>query len=262
MDVPSRLYYHGGVTQNYVLSHEERKVLNQIRDKYYMKPVLARFGNTDCVILLDQLSRVIIESHLEVNELMEKRKEKGLINDVSQASRSIVGEMFSNCVIYLFLEAKKNGKVHPDIFITKKLSLFKDLTTIRIDGETQKPDMDLVVYSIDDNGEIRQPVVIISLKTSLRERAGQTMRWKLLMEIATSDHPLREKYTIEYDQSVMPLVCFATLDFYDEIAQPQHRGMLKFFDRTFISREKTPTIPNVSNLSSLVTYVNNNLRRD
>lgn len=41
--------------------------------------------------------------------------------------------------------------------------------------------------------------MILSIKTSLRERAGQTYKWKLLMEIATTENPIKEKYNISYD---------------------------------------------------------------
>ncbi len=71
--------------------------------------------------------------------------------------------------------------------------------------------------------------LILSLKTSLRERATQTYKWKLLMEIAYSDSKLKEKYDIVYDPPILPLVCFATINFYNEIDRPQQRGMFKFF---------------------------------
>lgn len=75
-----------------------------------------------------------------------------------------------------------------------------------------------------------------SLKTSLRERAGQTYRWKLLLEIATTENQIKDKYNIAYDSAAMPIVCFATVNFYNEINNPQHRGMLKFFDNAFIGK--------------------------
>jgi len=58
--------------------------------------------------------------------------------------------------------------------------------------------MDLVLYTIS-NEETMLDCIIISLKTSLRERAGQTYKWKLLLEIATTESSIKEKYDISYD---------------------------------------------------------------
>jgi type II restriction enzyme len=96
--------------------------------------------------------------------------------------------------------------------------------------------------------------MIISLKTSLRERAGQTYKWKLLMEIAASNDSLKEKYNISYNPKEMPLVCFATVNFYNEINNPQHRGMFKFFDQSFIAKNVDADF--ISRLSSLPDFVN------
>jgi len=70
----------------------------------------------------------------------------------------------------------------------------------------------------------------------LRERAGQTYKWKLLLEIANSCNEIKDKYGIEYKGKSIPLVCFATVNFYNEINNPQQRGMFKFFDKAFIAK--------------------------
>ena len=99
--------------------------------------------------------------------------------------------------------------------------------------------------------------MILSLKTSLRERAGQTYKWKLLMEIATSENSIKQKYNIFYDPEKMPLVCFATVNFYNEINSPQHRGMFKFFDKSFIAKPTEKDF--ISPLSNLIHFVNETL---
>jgi type II restriction enzyme len=60
-----------------------------------------------------------------------------------------------------------------------------------------------------------------------------------------------------YDAPELPLICFATVNFYKEINNPQQRGMLKFFDRAFLARElddidKDFIVP----LSTLVDFIN------
>jgi type II restriction enzyme len=96
--------------------------------------------------------------------------------------------------------------------------------------------------------------MIVLLKNSLRERAGQTYKWKLLMEIATSNDSLKEKYNISYHPKETPLVCFATVNFYNKINNPQHRGMFKFFDSSFIAKNVDADF--ISRMSNLPDFVN------
>lgn len=158
--------------------------------------------------------------------------------------------------MYLFIKAKEAGLIKENVFITTKLSKFKKLVAIHVDGETQKPDMDLVLYGVGKDDAIKD-LMIISLKTSLRERAGQTYKWKLLLEIATSDNPIKTKYNINYPLNKTPIVCFATINFYNEINNPQHRGLFKFFDKSFIGKPIKADF--IDNLSSLIDFANNKL---
>ena len=159
--------------------------------------------------------------------------------------------MFASFISYLFLKNKELGNISQNVFITNKsqaIKKFGEDFTIHIGEETQKPDCDLLIY----NNE--KKIIIISLKTSLRERAGQTYKWKLLLEIATSDNSIRDKYKIKYKGTKMPLVCFATVNFYDEINNPQQRGMFKFFDKAFIAKPYGKT-DFVSNMSDMVEFI-------
>ena len=182
-----------------------------------------------------------------------------LNKDEKQALKSIAGNSFSSALIYIFLKNKEFYNIREDIFITSQLSKvpsFKEISVINVDGETQKPDCDLVIYSLNEN-EMLKKCMILSLKTSLRERAGQTYKWKLLMEIATSDNPIKEKYNIDYNPEKMPLVGFATVNFYNEINNPQHRGMFRFFDKSFIAKNVDAEF--IARMSTLPNYINENL---
>ena len=77
------------------------------------------------------------------------------------------------------------------------------------------------------------------------------------MEIATSSSSVKDKYNISYESEEMPLVCFATVNFYNEINNPQHRGMFKFFNKTFIAKDVDAGF--ISRLSELPDYANENL---
>ena len=74
------------------------------------------------------------------------------------------------------------------------------------------------------------------------------------MEIAASCDSLKEKYNISYSPKETPLVCFATVNFYNEINNPQHRGMFKFFDRSFIAKNVDADF--IARMSSLPDFVN------
>jgi len=78
------------------------------------------------------------------------------------------------------------------------------------------------------------------------------------MEIANTQSSIKEKYDISYHPPILPLVCFATVNFYNEINNPQHRGMFKFFDCAFIGKNiKTGNF--IKPLSEIASYVNENL---
>ena len=63
--------------------------------------------------------------------------------------KSIAGNTFSNAIIYIFLQNKMIRNIKENIFITNKKSQVKNfdsIATIHVDGETQKPDCDLIIF--------------------------------------------------------------------------------------------------------------------
>jgi type II restriction enzyme len=255
---------------SYSMSKKEVKMLAEIRSKYYMKPVLNRID--ECFeqltsdrfpTVFNKLYELITNCQDEVISLIEDRKTRGEIKSVEQASRSIVGNIFPYCVIYIFVKNKEVENISNHILITSKKSDvkgFEDISIVRIGEEdTQKPDCDLIIYSYKLNSESEQldRCIILSLKTSMRERAAQTYKWKLLLEIANdSDCKIKQKYDISYNVEQVPLICFVTVNFYNEINNPQQRGMLKFFDRSFLAKEVDTPLNFISPLSDLVQFVN------
>jgi len=206
--------------------------------------------------VFNHIYEILVEVKDEVEKILEERKNKKIIKDIRQAMKSIAGNTFSNAIIYIFLQNKILRNIKPNIFITSKKSQVKNfdkISTINVDGQTQKPDVDLIIYTKKENNEINK-CIILSLKTSLRERAGQTYKWKLLMEIASSENSIKNKYNIFYNPEKIPLVCFATVNFYNEINNPQHRGMFKFFDKSFIAKPTKKEF--ISPLSDIVCFVN------
>lgn len=253
----------------YKLDKEENKNLDRIKAVPYLTETLNLIDNfikangqtkqENWKLVFNQIHNILFQALPFVNDYLAKRKLNGEIQDEKQAIKSIAGNSFSQAIVYIFLNNKIHENIRADIFVTSqksKVRNFNKLSTINVDGETQKPDCDLIIYSYEEQKESPN-CIILSLKTSLRERAGQTYKWKLLMEIATSANSIKDKYNISYEAEEMPLVCFATVNFYNEINNPQHRGMFKFFDNAFIAKDIDADF--ISKLSELPDYVNANL---
>jgi len=256
-------------TKMYSLNKDEQKLISDIKRSYYMSPILAGIdefvaahGDTDktWINAFDQIYNVLTNAKNAVDAILEKRRESGKIKDVSQARKSVAGNAFSSAIVYIFLQNKIRGNIKPGVFMTSRKSQvkgFDKITTIHVGGETQKPDCDLVIYTKTADGQADR-CMILSLKTSLRERAGQTYKWKMLLEIASTENVIKERYDISYPVEKMPLIGFATVNFYSEINNPQHRGMFKFFDKSFVAKPEGGgdlVVP----LSRMVEYVNQKL---
>jgi len=253
----------------YQFTSDEKRTLKTIRENPYMKRTLeliedrvnkSKLTPQDAYkSVFDDLYEILNEAKTFVDGYLADRKKKGEIKDEKQAIKSIAGNSFSQALIFIFLKNKERKNIRGDIFITSqtsKVPSFDKISVIDVDGETQKPDCDLVIYSLNGNQTLKK-CMILSLKTSLRERAGQTYKWKLLMEIATSDNAIREKYNISYNPKILPKICFATVNFYDKIDQPQFRGMLKFFDVSFIADHVDSCF--LSRMSRMPDYINDSL---
>lgn len=252
----------------YTLNRNEKIDFSTIEKSYYMEPIIRRIlafveskenQKAAWKDAFDQIHDALTKAKDDVEKMLSIRKRDGDIKDIRQAMKSIAGNAFSNAIVFIFLKNKIMGNIKPEIFITSKKSQVKDfenIATIYVNKETQKPDVDLVVFTKEKDESVKK-CIILSLKTSLRERAGQTYKWKLLMEIASTDNTVKEKYNISYAPKHMPLVAFATVNFYDEITQPQHKGMFKFFDKSFIAKPINENF--ISRLSKLVDFVNREL---
>jgi len=124
-----------------------------------------------CLRSFDEIFRILNEAKPSVDIQLAQRKRSGDIKNEQQALKSIAGHSFSKAVIYIFLRNKEFGNIRPDIFITGKKSKvpsFERISVINIGKETQKPDCDLVIYSLNNDRSLRK-CMILSLKTSLRE---------------------------------------------------------------------------------------------
>lgn len=249
-----------------MLTSKENKVIGDIESKYYMQPILNAIKHEiECKKIsirdaFDNIYGYLRNSESEVRAIVQERVKTGEIQDEKQALKSIAGNAFSKTIVWIFLQCKKTGLISENIFITskqKEVPNYESLFLIKVGEETQKPDVDLVIYSLTSVDKMGK-CMVLSLKTSLRERAGQTYKWKLLMEIAEGNSIIKEKYNIAYNPPTLPFVFFATVNFYNEINNPQHRGMFKFFDGAFIGKN-VQTANFIRPLSEIIDFVNQKL---
>ena len=254
-----------------VLGDSEASFLRGLSKIYYMQPIqrriddwVARSGSQEdsWKEVLDHLSEILRDAQDDVERILDARLVSGEISDKFQVHKSIARNILSNAINYIFIQNKLFGNIPEKIFITSHKSTvpdFEKISTINVGEDTQKLDMDLAIYSLKENSELNK-CIILSLKTSLRERIDRIQEGKLLMEIAMSDCEVRDKYEISYDPPTVPLICFVTVNFYNEINNPQHRGMFKFFDRAFIGKPIDPQVTDfIYPLSSLIDFANEEL---
>ena len=199
--------------------------------------------HTASIAIMSLLTGVMIKAKPKVEAVIQKRVAKGKIEDPDQARKSAAGNVFQQMVAYCMAENIINGNLSPRLVV--KMNGFKDIidqyASIRIGDEVQQPDTDVLVYDPDNE---KSPIVIFSCKTSLRERAGQTYKWKLMCDLATckcehmKDNPecTTVKYGLEYKPTRPVKMCIITADFYDEISNPQIHGIFNFFDYSYITK--------------------------
>ncbi|MFN9840645.1 MAG: hypothetical protein ACK54D_14870 [Pseudanabaena sp.] len=253
-----------------ILSKDESSFLEKVLSNQYMKTLQRRIDNwveksenpqSGWEIVLDHLDEVLNDFQDDFGKILDIRLASGEISNKKQAIRSISGNLLANIIIYIFIQNKLVSNIPQEVFINNKSVIpdFEEVFTIRIEEKLEKLNINLVIYSLKENSELNKCIALFPLQSS-ENQFKKACQWKLLMEIAMSDCEVRDKYDISYDPPTVPLVCFVTVNFYNEINNPQHRGMFKFFDRAFIGKPIDPQATNfISPLSSLIEFVNEKL---
>jgi len=228
-------------------------------NKKLQKLIESGFDNKKALVtILDYLTEVLKKSEPEVMNLIKKSGK-----DVKQSRVAVAGNNFQALVAHTLLKNVEFGNL-PRLQIVLKPKghpLIERYGVIKIGNEEQKPDMDVLIYQDKPN----TPIVICSCKTSLRERAGQTYKWKLLLDLATADPkhlqsnpdcPIN-KYKIEYSSDRPIFVIMITADLYNEINQPQQKGTLAFFNKAFVTdRSNKKFHSHVEPMSQIIFYLN------
>lgn len=228
-------------TKSTNLHPSNREELAGLQARYYFPLLLQIYetaieehGLPDAV---DHLNRIMREGESAVENLLEQRKSAGKIQSVDQARKSVAGNAFQSLVLCALASLQAAEFIPSHLVFTLKTLKNSRLggSVIQVGAETIKPDVDLLIYSDSDD---TAPTSIYSLKTSLRERAGQTHRWKVLLDIVTAENcrSIKEKYDLQYAGNQNFLMSMITTNFYDEIMRPQQRGLLRFFDYVYVTK--------------------------
>jgi type II restriction enzyme len=210
--------------------------------------------------VMNHLYQIMWDSSEGVGRLQKVKIRAGELEDAGQSNVSVAGHNFQALVAYCLERNRIIGNIPYDIVIALrplKHPMIRDYATIHVGGgESQRPDVDILIYTEDED----TPLLICSCKTSLRERAGQTYRWKLLLDMARCncehepDCPM-SRYNLHYESDKDILVALITADFYDEREGAQQRGMFTFFDYVYISKQ-IEEFANVQRLSNILAVLN------
>ena len=191
--------------------------------------------------ILNNLSSVLQNGQANIDAHINNKIHNGEISNADQARKSVAGNLFQQSIAYLLAKNVILGNITKPIIVTTSVkSLLDQYAQINVNGDIQKPDSDIIIYS----ETATSPILNLSCKTSFRERAGQTYKWKLLFDLATCTclHKQTQPncpatvYNLTYTPTKKVKVCFITADFYNEINNPQIIGMFSFFDYTYITK--------------------------
>ena len=227
---------HSGICEEDAIHQAEKKILSNLHD-------------------VMRAAEPLVENYIQSRVL------SGAIRNADQARKSAAGNIFQQMVAYSIAKNVVNGNIASHVIVTTSVShIIEEYAAISVDGEIQTPDSDVIVYS-EENAN--SPILNFSCKTSCRERAGQTYKWKLLCDLATCRCEHKEgnascpatKYGLSYTPSREIKICFITTDFYNELSNPQISGIFGFFDNAYIAKGTSPAT-NIKTLDSIIDDIN------
>lgn len=239
---------------------ENRRVIQKLENHIYFQPTITVYNQKLNLMIrnglteeeatrqiLDYLNDILRNSQQMVEDIIQERIDSGIIRDASQARKSVAGGNFQRLVAYGIIRNILVGNITREFVVNvgyKKHPLLDRYASISVGNseDRQKPDSDVLIYQYQV--EAVSPIINFSCKTSLRERAGQTYKWKLLVDLATCTCPYismsencpKNIYNLQYDNSRRVIMNFVTADLYNEVNQPQINGIINFFDNAYITK--------------------------
>ena len=210
--------------------------------------------------ILSYLHDIMRNAQPLIENFIQYRINNGKIQNADQARKSIAGNLLQQFVALILAKNVIAGIITKPVIVTMSVqSIINQYAAISVGNDIQTPDSDIIVYSDVPN----TPILNISCKTSCRERAGQTYKWKLLCDLATCNCNHKygnpncpaNQYNLNYYPTKQIKMCFVTTDFYNEINNPQISGMFSFFDCSFVAKPVSVN-SNVFPLQEIIPYIN------
>lgn len=212
-------------------------------------------------LVLSRLHDVMRAAQPLVEQRITDRVASGQISNADQARKTAAGNVFQQLLAYAIAQNVIIGNITKPVVVTMSVSgLIEQYAAIHVDDDILKPDSDVIVYSPESDSS---PIMNFSCKTSCRERAGQTYKWKLLCDLATCSCDHKDgnpdcpatKYNLSYEPDRKILTCFVTTDFYGELSNPQISAMFNFFDYSYVAKAAAPC-DSIKPLESVVDDIN------
>lgn len=212
-------------------------------------------------LVLSRLHDLMRAAQPSVEQEISARARAGKIRNADQARKTAAGNLFQQILAYILAQNILIGNVSKPVAVTMSVQhLIEQYAAIRVGEDTLKPDSDIIIYSPNEENS---PIMNFSCKTSCRERAGQTYKWKLMCDLATCDCDHRvgnpncpaTKYRLTYVPNRKILTCFVTTDFYHELANPQISAMFHFFDYSYVAKTVSP-VGSVQTLENVIDDIN------
>lgn len=201
---------------------------------------------TSFIRILPYLHDIMRLAQDRVEAFIQSRVRSGEITNADQARKSAAGNIFQQFFAYTLAKNIVHGNITAPVVVTTSVkNIIDEYAAIQVDNDIQTPDSDVIVYSLLDENS---PILNFSCKTSCRERAGQTYKWKLLCDLATChcDHMEGNmncpatRYRLQYVPTRPIKMCFVTADFYNELNNPQISGLFHFFDYSYVAKHQSP----------------------
>lgn len=204
------------------------------------------------------LSKESFTSYFSKKEILDKNNNNKLFLRAFQDYLCINStDRLADLIVLFFLKTKARNSQYSNLLIALGSDHFfyKRLNIIAIDGFSQLISADFFIYKEDHMKNITDCIAYAFTEEGSKNLEDLST-WQILYILGLQQNPTSSKYNITILNNKPPKMYFSSVSF-NEINNPQHRGMLKFFDRAFIGKPIDSEF--ISRLSGLIDYANEQL---
>lgn len=239
--------------QSYNIKSIMKNEIEKLKEYEFFHPVIIEYDNKiksyidkgytvseSHKIILNDVKNILDKSFPNVEKII-KNKNKNL----EQSKKVISGLNFEKIIAYSLINNVLYENI-PELIIStgKPIKEFENYIkkhlSISIYDEILKSDGDIIIF----NPNIKDSTfMIISCKTSLKERCALTCFWKIAYGLSICDCQYyylvddcpKNEYSIKTEGKNIK-IGLVTLDLYDEINYKQNKGFLKLLDFKFLCK--------------------------